>query len=124
MTTTFAPPSPPVSGSAADPVVWGPPSPGPEPSGQLSFEPAGSPSGRRRPVVLALAVVAVVGLGVAALVALTAGGSERGVPLPEAQPFDLAAAAQTTIEARTVEFELAVTSGAFGAMSLRGAVDN
>lgn len=79
---------------------------------------------RRRGVALVVAVVALLGLGVGALVALTAGGRGDGVALPEAEPFDLAAAAQTTISARTVEFDLTVTAGEFGAVAIAGAVDN
>jgi hypothetical protein len=117
MSTTFAPPT--------GPVVWAPPaSPGADALSLGPSDPPTSPGGRRRPVALALAVVAVVGLGVAALVALTAGGADQGVTLPDAPAFDLAAAAQSTIEARTVEFDLVVTTGQLGRMSLTGAVDN
>jgi hypothetical protein len=92
---------------------------------QMPLEPVdAAPPGHRRPVLLVVAVMALVALGVGALAALTAGGRDGGRSLPDAEPFDLAAAAQTTISARTVEFGLSVTAGEFGTMRVDGAVDN
>lgn len=111
MTSTFAPPTgPPVTGSS--------PAPLPE------FEPAidrGASSGqRRRPFAFAAAAVAVVALGIGAFVALAGGASDNVV----AEPFSLIAAAERTVEARSVEFELTVSSSDLVEVSVSGAVDN
>jgi hypothetical protein len=75
----------------------------------------------RRPAVLIAGVIALVTLAVGALVAI---GDSAGVTLPAAAPFSLTAAAEDTISARTVEFDLAVTTGTYGSVSVSGAVDN
>jgi hypothetical protein len=75
----------------------------------------------RRPAVLIAGVIALVTLAVGALVAV---GDSAGVTLPAAAPFSLAAAAEGTVSARTVEFDLAVTTGSYGSLSVSGAVDN
>ena len=82
--------------------------------------------GRRRGaavVVTMLAVVAVVVVGIGALVAI---GSSRdgGVTLPAVEPFSLAAAAQNTVEARSVAFDLTVTAGDTGTLAVSGSIDN
>ena len=66
-------------------------------------------------------MVALVALAVGAFVAIGSSGDE-GVALPE--PFSLAAAAQNTIDARSVEFELTVSAGDLGDVAVVGAVDN
>jgi hypothetical protein len=111
MSTTFAPPQ-------GSPVVTPPCAPL-----QPPLEPTGDSRRGRRPLLLLVAVAALVALGVGALVAV-AGGSDEGVSLPAAEPFDLAAAAQTTISSQTVEFDLAVSAGDYGTVSMTGAVDN
>ena len=112
MTSTFAPPTgAPVTGS---PVVALPP-----------IEPAPvstPPGGRRRPFALAAAVVAVLALGVVAIVALT--GSRSGDGADVAEPYSLLAAAETAITARTVEFDLTVSAFDLAEVTVSGAVDN
>jgi hypothetical protein len=78
----------------------------------------------RRPAVLIAGVIALVTLGVGALVAIADSGRSTTVTLPAAAPFSLAAAAEGTLNARTVEFELSVTTGSYGSLSVSGAVDN
>jgi hypothetical protein len=111
MSTTLAPPR--------EPAVWGPPSPGLPP-----VTPEAPPSGTRRPLLLATAVVAMVALAVGAFVALTADGDQQGVTLPQAQAFDLTSAAQSAVAARTVEFDLDVTAAGMGVITMSGAIDN
>ncbi len=106
MSTTFAPPS----GSAAGPA-WDPPHAAPDPA----------PVERRGGAALVAAVVALVVLGVGAFVAV---GSSEGDTLPAVEPFSLAAAAQNTIDARSVEFDLTVSAGDLGDVTVAGAVDN
>ena len=60
-------------------------------------------------------------LGVGAFVAV---GSSDGDTLPAVEPFSLAAAAQNTIDARSVEFDLTVSAGDLGDVTVAGAVDN
>jgi hypothetical protein len=79
------------------------------------------PTSRR--AVLLVGVVALVTLAVGALVAI-GGPTDSGVTLPEAAPFSLAAAAESTVSARTVEFDLTVTTDTYGSLSVSGAVDN
>lgn len=74
-------------------------------------------------MLLAVAVVAIVALGIGAFVAI-GGSDDAGVALPEVEPYSLAAAAEATIAARTVEFDLTVTAGDMGAVTVSGAVDN
>ena len=77
--------------------------------------------GRRRPFALAAAAVAVMALGVGAFVALAGGGSNGG---DVAEPFSLMAAAERTVEARSVEFDLTVSASDLAEVSVSGAVDN
>ena len=58
-----------------------------------------------------MAVAAIVALGVGALVAV---GSSNNDGVALAEPFSLAAAAQYTIDARSVEFDLTVSAGDLG----------
>ncbi len=116
MSMTSTPPS--------APPAWGPPSP-------VSDIPdiGGTPdlpasSGRRRPALLIVAVVALVALGVGAFVALGNPAGDTGVTLPDAEAFDLAAAAQGTVDARTIEYDLTVAAGDLGSVTVSGAVDN
>jgi hypothetical protein len=112
MTSTFAPPTgPPVTASTVAPVA--------EPV------PAGAPAsgGRRRPVALAAAVVAVVALGIGAFIALGGRGSGDGV-VDSAQPYSLVAAAEGAITARTVAFDLTLSATDLAEITVSGAVDN
>ena len=115
MSTTFAPPS--------TPPAWGPPSPT-DGVAAVGMPDAPAPSGRRRPALLVVAVVALVALGVGAFVALGDSSGDAGVTLPPAEAFDLAAAAQGTVDARTVDYDLTVTAGGLGSVTLSGALDN
>jgi len=111
MTSTFAPPTgPPVTGSgaAADPATE------PAPA-------APSPRGRR-PVALLAAAGAVLVLGLVALVAIAADRSDDGGAI--AEPYSLVAAAENTITARTVEFDLTVSASDLAEVTVSGAVDN
>jgi hypothetical protein len=111
MTSTFAPPTgPPATGSSPTPLADLEPIP---------FDSSTS-GGRRRPFALAAAVVAVVALGIGAFVALS--GSRSGGEV--AGPYSLLAAAESTIVARTVEFDLTVSASELAAVSVSGAVDN
>lgn len=112
MTSTFAPPTgPPVTGS---PTVSLP---------EMDPVPTSSrPGGRRRPVALAAAVVAVMAVGVAAFVALAGGRSDDGADV--AEPYSLIAAAESTIAARTVEFDLSVSASDLAELTVSGVVDN
>jgi hypothetical protein len=107
MSTTFAPPA----GAPAEPASWDPP------------ELPAKPVGRRRGAGIAVAVVAIVALAVAALVTVGSSNSD-GDTLPAVEPFSLAAAAQNTIDARSVEFDLTVSAGDVGDITVSGAVDN
>jgi hypothetical protein len=113
MTSTFAPPTgPPVTGSPAathtetEPVPTATPAPG----------------GRRKPFALIAAVVAVVALGIGAFIALAGGGSGDDADI--AEPYSLIAAAQSTLAARTVEFDLTVSASDLAEITVSGAVDN
>ena len=113
MTSTFAPPTgPPVTGSSTVSLAEIDPVP-------AAARPGG---GRRRPFALAAAVVAVMALGVAAFVALAGGRSGDGSDV--AEPYSLIAAAEQTISARTVEFDLTVSASDLAEVAVSGAVDN
>lgn len=111
MTSTFAPPV-------------GPPATASSPAPLHDLEPlavhGSSGGGRRRPVALAVAVFAVVALGIGAFVALSGGRSGGEV----AEPYSLIAAAEGTVAARSVEFELTVSASDLAEISVSGAVDN
>jgi len=118
MTSMFAPPTgPPVTGSSSAqlPEVQFP---------EIEPVPASTPvsGGRRRPLALAAAVVAVMALGIGAFVAFTGGGSSEGGDV--AEPYSLTAAAQGAVSARTVEFDLTVSAADLAEISVSGAVDN
>jgi hypothetical protein len=66
-------------------------------------------------------IVALVAISVGALIAV---GSRGGDGVVLAQPFSLAAAAQNTIDARSVEFDLTVSAGDLGDLTVAGAIDN
>jgi hypothetical protein len=84
--------------------------------------PTGSPTPRRTGL-LVVAVVALLALGAGAFVAIgNAGGDD--LDLPTADAFSLAAAAEATLAARTVEFDLTVDASGLGAVTVSGAVDN
>ena len=113
MTSTFAPPTgPPVTGSPASTL----------PETELVPTAAPSPRGRRRPFTLVAAAAAVMALGLAALVAFA--GSRSGDGADVAEPYSLIAAAENTIAARTVEFDLAVSASDLADITVSGAVDN
>ena len=105
MSTTFAPPSGPASSASPEPLQIGE---------AVADE-------RRGYAALVIVVVAVVMLAVGAFVAIGSPGDE-GATLPE--PFSLAAAAQNTIDARSVEFDFTVSAGDLGDVTVAGAVDN
>ena len=112
MPATFAPPTgPPVTAASRTADL-------------PSIVPQSTPAGghRRRPFALTAAVIAVVALAVGAFVVLT-GLDGRGAS-EVAQPYTLAAAAQQTIDARTVNFDLTLSVGELGAVTVSGAVDN
>lgn len=108
MTPTFAPPTgPPVTGSPVSPID------------DVEPVPATSPPNRRRLLTMIAAAVAVVALGGAAFVALAGGRSGDA-----AEPYSLAAAAENTVSARTVEFDLTVSTSDVGSLSVNGTFDN
>ena len=114
MTSTFAPPAgPPITGSPSASLPEIDPVPATTP-------PAGGR--RRRPFALAAGVVVVVAVGVAAFVALTGGNSGDGADV--AEPYSLIAAAESTIGARTVEFDLTVSASDLAEVTVSGSVDN
>ena len=113
MTSTFAPPAgPPITGSPSASLP------------EIDPVPATTPpvGGRRRPFALAAGVVAVVAVGVAAVVALAGGNSGDGADV--AEPYSLIAAAESTIGARTVEFDLSVSASDLAEVTVSGSVDN
>ena len=79
---------------------------------------------RRRGPLLIVAVVALVAAGIGAILALSAGGTDDGEALPEAEAFSLAAAAEQAVDASTVRFDMTVTAGSLGAVTVDGVVDN
>ena len=111
MTSTFAPPT-------------GPPATASSPAPLPDFEPitpTGAPGGdRRRPFALVAALVAVVALGIGAFVALASERSDSGV----AEPYSLIAAAESTVAARSIEFDLTVSASDLADVTVAGAVDN
>jgi hypothetical protein len=110
MSSTFAPPTgPAVTGAPAATLP------------EIEPAPVTPPTGRRRPLALAAAVLAVVALGVGAFVALAGGRSGEA---DVAEPYSLLAAAESTIAARTVEFELTVSAADLAEVTVAGAVDN
>ena len=112
MNSTFAPPTgAPVTASSTTSLPDIDPVPTANPSG-----------GRRRPFALAAAVVAVVALGIGAFVALAGGNSGDGADV--AEPYSLLAAAESTIAAPTVEFDLSVSASDLAEVTVSGAVDN
>ena len=112
MTSTFAPPTgPPVTGSPASTL----------PETELVPTAAPSPRGRRG-LALVAAAGAVMALGLAALVAFAGSGSGDGADV--AEPYSLIAAAENTIAARTVEFDLTVSASDLAEVTVSGAVDN
>ncbi len=112
MTSTFAPPTgPAVTASPASSL----------PDTELVPTAASTPGGRRRPFALIAAVAAVTALGVGAFVAL-AGNS--GDTADVAEPYSLIAAAEGTLDARTVEFDLTVSASDLAEITVSGVVDN
>lgn len=113
MTSTFAPPTgPAVTGSPASTFP------------ETELVPAGAPSprGRRRTWTLVSAGAAVMALGLAGLVAFAGSRSDDGTGV--AEPYSLTAAAENTIAARTVEFDLTVSASDLAEVAVSGAVDN
>lgn len=113
MPTTFAPPT--------GPAVTGRPATPPTPS---SSTPGSDPTPPTRRVgVLVVAVLALLALGVGAFVAIDdAAGDDLAIPAVDG--YSLAAAAEATLAARTVEFDLTVDAADLGAVTVSGAVDN
>ena len=113
MTSTFAPPTgPPVTGSTASVAS------------ETELVPAAAPASGspRRPIALIAAVVAVLALGIGAFIALGASGSGDDADL--AEPYSLIAAAERTVAARTVEFDLTLSASDLAEITVSGAVDN
>jgi hypothetical protein len=73
-------------------------------------------------LALVAAGSAVMALGLAALVAFAGSGSGDGADV--AEPYSLIAAAENTIAARTVEFDLTVSASDLAEVTVSGAVDN
>jgi len=73
-------------------------------------------------LALVAAASAVMALGLAALVAFAGSGSGDGADV--AEPYSLIAAAENTIAARTVEFDLTVSASNLAEVTVSGAVDN
>ena len=111
MTSTFAPPTgPPVTGA----------SPAPRPEFEPISQDAVASGGRRRPFALAAAVAAIVALGIGAFVAVAGGRSGTEI----AEPYSLIAAAESTVAARSIEFELTVSASDLAEVTVSGAIDN
>ena len=73
-------------------------------------------------LALIAAAGAVMALGIAALIAFAGSGSDDGADV--AEPYSLVAAAENTITARTVEFDLTVSASDLADITVSGAVDN
>lgn len=112
MTSAFAPPTgPPVTGSPASAF------PG------TDIDPSGDPSPRgRRGFALVVVAGAVMVLGLVAVVAFARSGGDDRTDV--AEPYSLSAAAENTITARTVEFDLTVSASDLAEVTVSGAVDN
>lgn len=116
--STFAPPSgPPVRPvEAATPRLEAP-----QPLPQFDA-PSAPPSPRRRGFALGVAVLALVVVGLGAVLAASGGRSaDSGSELP---PFSLAVAAERTADAGTVQFDMTVAAAGVGDVTIAGAVDN
>lgn len=110
MTATFAPPTgPPVTGGEAASPMASPPI---EPDGRRS---------RIAGVLLATAAVAALVVGAFVVVA---GNGSSGSESQTFAAFSLVGAAEQTIAADTVEFDLSVSAGGVGDVAMSGAVDN
>jgi hypothetical protein len=107
MSSTFAPPT-------------GPPVSAVTPTHEVEPLPATASGGGRRSFVIVAAILAVIALGVGAFVAITGGRSDADV----AEPYSLIAAAESTISARTVDFDLTVSAAGVEGLTVSGAVDN
>lgn len=109
--STFAPPTGPPVTAVSQPTAPLPDPPTPR---------------RRRGLLLAVAVVALSAVGLGAIVALSGGGADEssGEALPEADAFSLAAAAERAVDAPSVRFDMTVTAGPLGAVTVEGTVDN
>lgn len=68
-------------------------------------------------------MLALVALGIGALAAIGNAGRDDG-GFPTAETFSLTAAAETTLAARTVEFDATFDAAGVGAVTVSGAVDN
>ena len=73
-------------------------------------------------LAMVAAAGAVMALGLAALIAFA--GSSSGDGADVAEPYSLIAAAENTITARTVEFDLTVSASDLADITVSGAVDN
>lgn len=111
MSLTDAPPTLP---------TWDPPS---QPAASPLDPPPPARPGRGRSTGLVVAVVVLFVMAVGAFVAV---GSSRGDTdtLPAVEAYSLTAAAEGTIAARTVGFDLTVTAADIGTVTVSGAVDN
>ena len=73
-------------------------------------------------LALIAAAGAVMALALVALIAFAGSGSDDGADV--AEPYSLVAAAENTITARTVEFDLTVSASDLADITVSGAVDN
>ncbi len=128
------PPAPPSAPSAP---AWAPPgttasgatAPGATapPSTPLSFEPVDAqPKRSRGPLFALIAVVALVVAGLGAVLALRGGddGGATVVAVEDTSAFSLAAATQRATEATTARFEMDMSIGGVGDISMSGGIDN
>lgn len=124
---TAPPTAAPTSPTWAPPGVGGVPAAAP-PAAALAFDPvAEEPRRSRRPLYALVAVVALLVVGVGALVALRSGSGGDGdalVEVEESSAFSLAAAAEQATEASTVRYEMNMSMGALGDMTMVGGMDS
>lgn len=100
------------------------------PTGPASSSPTGAPAEPspdsatpRRRGFLVVAVLALLALGVGAFVAFDSSGADD-FAAPAVDAFSLAAAAESTLAARTVEFDVTIGASGLGDVTVSGAVDN
>lgn len=127
----LVPTLPPAPSPAPTATVWAPPgSHAPAsvapPSAPLAFSPVPDrPKRSRTPVFVLVAVVALIVVGIGALVAFRGdGGGDAVVDVEESSAFSLAAAAEQAAHANTVRYELNMSMGPLGELSMVGGIDN
>jgi len=98
---------------------WAPPAP-PQALPQLDqTEPRA-----RRPLILLAGVIALIALGVGALVVMTGSDNADSTSGPAGTSFSLAVALEETAEAQTLRFDMTMAAPGHGDVSVSGAVDN